>query len=270
MRAYTEFSLKSICNAADCISEILPQNRNYLFSKTFGEHMLSFENRKKLPRDYRLGGWRFLVSVHPDDIEQAWALLTPILFEKKDGVLKFDFINLYDGDDKRALKHHYQLIIHTFADGLSSYKQNTQSLLDILGEIEWILSSAHIRVSPKQPKSTRQVLGSNYVSMRNVYSAVKDAKYTETGALMPLSSRRAQVANEDCPYNPYDLADPYAALDLRAYNPGDLSENRYGVFHNSTSGLTTLSAHSSSPLLTPDHLALSDGTTDDASCIISI
>lgn len=270
MRAYTEFSLKSICNAADCISEILPQNRNYLFSKTFGEHMLSFENRKRLPRNYRLDGWRFLISVHPEDIEQAWALLAPILFEKKEGVLKFEFVNLYDGDDRRALKHHYQLIIHTFADGLSSYKQNTQSLLEILGEIEWVLSSARIRVSPKQPRSTRQVLGSNYVAMRNVYSAVKDAKYTEAGALMPLSSRRARVANEVCSYNPYYLDNPYAALDLRAYNPGDLSENRHSVFHNSTSGLTTLSTHSSSPLLSSNHLTLSDDSKDDASCAISM
>ncbi|PJD92427.1 MAG: hypothetical protein CK424_05855 [Legionella sp.] len=259
MQSQTEFSLKNICNQAEYHYQRLPNVANYIFCKA--THTLSFRN-KKLSHDHQLDGWRFFVSVHPDDIDRAWDVLTPILFDKDTGVLSFEFVNLYDGDDKNKLKHRYQLIIHTFADAPSSNQQNIQSLLNILQRIENVLLNSGIKKADDRPSSTCPMKHSYYISRRNVFSKLEHAEYTSTGQCLPLSLLKARDINSDFSYNPYLRDDPYAAFDLYTFrrSPTSVTECKYHMFPRNPSDLTTLPTNSCSPVIMspPDESSISD------------
>lgn len=156
-------------------------------------------------KQYQDSGWKFRLSVHPDDVKTAWNIAVDVLVNDKQAIhvakvaQPTTIQRLSEPDHPQAGK---MITIYT-TEGVAPdhYKNLMQS-------IETRLHAAGIRPG-LEVSGDRKVPGSGFVSYRNDKSP--------SGAYQAASANTA--VNDAQKYNPFGFADPYQHFALQAAPP---------------------------------------------------
>ena len=148
-------------------------------------------------------GWKFQISIHPDDLERAWGLIEPRLFMPGLHIFGCKVIDLNAFQNTDYVAKGKQIIIYTFKYASGELMQAPKDLLLILLDIEKILCAAQIRTG-KPSKAALPLSGSRYISMR--YDLDPERRY--------VSVENAHEISINTPHNPFGQENPYSWFDM--------------------------------------------------------
>ena len=144
-------------------------------------------------------GWKFHISVAPDDYERAWPIVFPILLDPELGMCAFKVIDLTFFENPLHHCKGKQFVFYVMENDSGEPSESPEHILNCLLIIEKTLRDAKIRAGCSTP-SDLKIPGSRYCSMRHDLDL--ERQYVSPAA--------AHEINPTSAYNPFEQNNPYA------------------------------------------------------------
>jgi hypothetical protein len=192
--------LQTLCQrAADRRRHRLPDyEETYHYAKHPEQGYIYFFHAR-LPKKKTQEGWKFHISVHPEDYERAWPIVAPILLDAQYGMCAFKVFDLHFLDDP---SHHCvgkQFVFYVLNDELDLPMESPEHIYLCLLLIEKILRAAKIRAGSSSAADLK-IPGSRYASMRHDLDLKR--AYVSPAAAVAIDPSSA--------HNPFKYPNPYA------------------------------------------------------------
>jgi len=192
-------SLKQLCDSAQSsrYQQALPgyEKTHRYFKKKEG---FIYFIHHELPKNKVQNGWKFHLSMQPDQMERAWGLIGPILLAPDSNILAFKVLDLNSSFGNTRDKK--QVIIYTFKSSSGKLLQSAKDIYITLLKIEKALRAG--KISPGSTSSdSLKIPGSRYISTRHDLNLATDHYISPLYAL---------DLNKENPHNPLGYDNPYA------------------------------------------------------------
>ncbi len=151
-----------------------------------------------LPKKKIQLGWKFHISVAPEDYERAWPIVFPILLDPKLGMCAFKVIDLTFFENPLHHCKGKQFVFYVMENDSGEPSESPEHILTCLLLIEKVLRAAEISAGKSTPADLK-IPGSRYCSMRHDLDLAR--QYVSPAA--------AHEINPACAYNPYQQINPY-------------------------------------------------------------
>ncbi len=216
-------SLQDLCTSAEQSNTNdlpLPGFTHYVYGPT---NSLKYMYILKRGLPFTLTGqgqWTFTLSIASKDLERAWQIIAPRLFEEEKGIASCEVYNLNynaandkfrnetDGitdevghESQKKVRDGAQIIIHSAPN-----HQQAQDLLELLTDVETLLTKASIQAGGAKPRANIRVDGSSYFHTRNQLNGGFRISIPKSIRLAKESGRPA--------YNVTGAANPFAYFNL--------------------------------------------------------
>lgn len=214
-------NLQTLCNtASDLYKHRLPNYKEtYKYYKNPGQgYIYIFHTR--LPKKKIQDGWKFHVSIHPEDYQSAWPIVAPILLDAEYGMSAFKVFDPTSLDDD---PHHHchgkQFVFYVLKNEVDLPSESPEHIFNCLLLIERNLRAAKIRAGSSTAADLK-IAGSRYVSMRHDLDLKR-------GYVSPATAVEIDPTNA---HNPFKHPNPYAHFAMchpshRFFSRGSLWKN---------------------------------------------